>query len=789
MNRVFRDARVRAVAMCVGALVMTQFLLPGGGGGRGTPLAVLFNGAVFGSLNALTAVGLVLIYRTNRVLNFAQAAMGAAGGEFTFQLLELTKVPFLVAFLIGVLTAALIGLIFELAVVRRFFRAPRLVLTIATIAAASVLSKTAPSVIRGLPFLPKTNSVDAINGTVDLRPKLPFKAFQFSIGALRLHFGFAELFSIGIALAMIVGLGAFLRYARVGVAIRALAENLDRASLLGIGTGMVSSTVWTLAGALSGTGAILLGVLTTPGSARSPGPTVLLPALAAAVLARMERIPTAVLASFLLAMVRAAFLFSFRLDTPLVDFALFAVVVIGLLAQRRVWSRSEEGSGVTWEATREQRAIPRVLAVLPSIRATKVVAAATAVGAVILFPLLASPARVAIGSAAALHITIALSVLVLTGWGGQVSLGQYGFAAIGAVLTAALASTVGLPFFLAIPLGVALTGGIAALVGIPALRIKGLFLAAATFAFAIAVHSVVLNRRYFGWLIPASVARPRFLLLDFEDERSMYYLCVLSMVAAILLIGNLRRSRFGRLLIAARENDANLDSLGISAVRLKIIAFAISGGFAGLGGALLTYVLRGVSADAFVPDRSLTVFMLSVLGGVGSVAGVMLGVAYEELRGVYLQGTGFVNLVFSVIQPFSVLILLYVEPTGLIGLVNRMRDGVLRIIAQRRQLVVPSLFADYDPAAIEKRLIPLGARISGSGLAAIRRTAPYALPSRRYTDAGPRLVGGAPRPTRVDESASTNPSDVIAAAAKSNEAALAAQAVANGALASTGGAP
>jgi branched-chain amino acid transport system permease protein len=584
---------------------------------------------------------------------------------------------------------------------------------------------------------------------------------------------------------MIVGLGAFLRYARVGVAIRALAENLDRASLLGIGTGAVSSIVWTLAGALSGTSAILLGVLTTPASARSPGPTVLLPALAAAVLARMERLPTAVLASLLLAMVRVAFLYSFRLDAPLVHLAFFAVVVVGLLAQRRAWSRSEEGSGVTWESTREQRAIPRVLAVLPAVRATKIVAAITAVGAVILFPLLATPARVALGSAAALHVIIALSVLVLTGWGGQVSLGQYGFAAIGSLLTAALAATVGLPFFLAIPLGMALTAGVAAVVGIPALRIKGLFLAAATFAFAIAVHSVVLNKRYFGWLIPSSVARPRLLLLDFEDERSMYYLCVLSMVTAILVIGNLRRSRFGRLLIAARENDANLDSLGISAVRLKIIAFALSGGIAGLGGALLTYVLRGVSADAFLPERSITVFMLSVFGGVGSVAGVMLGVAYDELRGVYLQGTGFFNTIFSVIQPFSVLILLFVEPTGLIGLVNRMRDGALRIIAQRRQLVVPSLFADYDPAAIEKRLIPLGARISGSGLAAIRRSSPYTLRSRRYTESGPRMVAGAP--PAVDETAMLSSRDVIAAAAKSNEAALAAHALTNGALASTGG--
>jgi hypothetical protein len=183
----------------------------------------------------------------------------------------------------------------------------------------------------------------------------------------------------------------------------------------------------------------------------------------------------------------------------------------------------------------------------------------------------------------------------------------------------------------------------------------------------------------------------------------------------------------GRVLIAVRENDANLQTLGISAIRAKLLAFGISGALAGFSGAVFVHLQRGIAGDSFAPQRSVDLFLLAVLGGVSSVSGVLMGSLYYNATNYFLT----TNFIFAILQPFAVLLLLFVEPAGLIGLVNRVRDGILRIVAQRRQLIVPSLFADVDPEALEQRLIPLAEPIPGSGLAALRGPR-YALASGIY---------------------------------------------------------
>ena len=110
--------------------------------------------------------------------------------------------------------------------------------------------------------------------------------------------------------------------------------------------------------------------------------------------------------------------------------------------------------------------------------------------------------------------------MVLTGWAGQVSLGQFAFVAVGAVVAGALTARVGLSFWLAVPLAAAFTAAFAVAVGLPALRIRGLFLAVTTFAFAVAVRSLLFEPRYFAWLLPGAVERPTLFFFDFGDERS-----------------------------------------------------------------------------------------------------------------------------------------------------------------------------------------------------------------------------------------------------------------------------
>lgn len=745
--------RLRALLLGAGAwlalAVLVFVVLPGDGGGRGTPMAVAFEAVVQGMLNALTAAGLVVVYRSTRVVNFAQAALGVAGGEFAFQLLVLTGTPWWLAIFLGIAVAALAGYVFDLTVGRRFFRAPRLVLTVATIAVAALLSGLSRDAINALPFFPPASerSFAELSGTTDLSSHLPFASFEFRVGSLPVPFGFSHVLSLLLAVTALAGVAAWLRYAKSGIAVRAMAENTERASLLGISTMRLSSIVWTLAALLSGVGIIATGILSSPSTVAGGAPSVLIPALAAAVLARFTSIPSAVQAAVGISVFTAGFNWSFRSDGGLVDVLLFVIIGVGLLSQRRLISRSEDSGGVGWEAAAEQRQIPRELRDVAGIRWARRVMVGVLVVAVLVYPFVVGVGSVILGGVIAVNAILGLSMLILTGWAGQVSLGQYGFAAIGGVVSAALTSTVGMPFWVAVPIAVVVTAGVAALIGIPALRIRGLFLAVSTFAFASAVHAVLFSERYFGWLLPTSVRRPTLFLLDFADDRSMYFLCIASLLLSIILVVNLRRSRSGRVLIAVRENEANLQTFGVSALRAKLVAFAVSGGLAGFAGSLLVHLLRGTAQGSFAPQRSIDLFLIVVIGGVSSVPGVILGSVVFNVQTYFLAG----NAIFASVQPFVAIVLLLVEPAGLIAVVNRFRDAILRIVAQRRKLVVPSLFADIDPEALRQRLVPLAPSPQAGGLSSLPSDARYVLATELYAGADEGRRFGRKRVERADQ--------------------------------------
>ncbi|MDQ1372860.1 MAG: branched-chain amino acid transport system permease protein livM, partial [Actinomycetota bacterium] len=293
----------RRVALTVGilaaTLVFTQFVLPGGRASapRGTPVAVLFLGLVFGMVNALTAAGLVLVYRTTRVINWSQTAIGAMGALLCFDFVLYTPVPFPIAFFLGLALAGLTGLVFELVLVRRFFKAPRLVLTVVTVLAGGAIAQLSPNVGK-LPFFPKldTLSITESRGLTDLTTRLPFAGFSFHVGSLDIPFHFAHIFAIEASIVALLGLAAFFRFTKAGVGVRALAENAERASLLGMSVGVLSMTVWVIAGVLSGVSVSATGFLSRPANATGFAPGVLLIALAAAVIGRMRSLPVTVMA-------------------------------------------------------------------------------------------------------------------------------------------------------------------------------------------------------------------------------------------------------------------------------------------------------------------------------------------------------------------------------------------------------------------------------------------------------------------------------------------------------------
>lgn len=745
----------RTIALGVGAfvalLVVTQFAFPGrGAGARGTPTAILFTGLVIGSVNALTAAGIVLVYRTTRIINFAQTAIGAAGAALVFALMEFRSMPFVLAFPLGLALAAAVGLLFDLVFGRRFFKSPRLVLTVLTIVAGGFLGGVSTDLVRRLPIFPpvESQSLEQILGATDVRSKLPFPGFTFEVGELPLQFGFSELLAIEVSVLALLGLAFFFRSTRAGVAVRAMAENTDRASLLGISVGTMSSIAWMLAGVMSGASVTLTGVLTTPAAAGGFAPEVFLPALAAAVIGRMRSLSVTVASAIGISIATRSILWSFESDRPVIDLVLLVVVAGGLLAQRKSLLRGEQDATASWEASEEQRPIPKELLAVGGLRVVRRVLIGVGVVMAALYPFITSTAQTNLGAVIALDTITVLSIVVLTGWAGQVSLGQVGFAAVGAVVAGSLTSKAGVPFWFAVPLASAFTAGFAALVGIPALRIKGLFLAVTTLSFSIAVGSMLFSERYFGWLLPEDIERPTFFFIDFEDERSMYYLSVLALVATIVVITNLRRSRFGRVLIALRENEANLQSFGVRAVRTKLIAFAVSGALAGFGGAIFAHQQRGLSGESFQAFASINVFTMAVLGGVGSVSGALLGALYFNVTTYAITHP----IIVGFIGGGGTLIILYTAPGGLISLVTKVRDAVLRIVAQRKQLVVPSLFADYDPDALARRLIPMAPPLNDGGLAALSTAERFRQASILHAD-GVTADGGRGAAERARESA------------------------------------
>jgi branched-chain amino acid transport system permease protein len=499
--------------------------------------------------------------------------------------------------------------------------------------------------------------------------------------------------------------------------------------------GGLSVIVWVIAGLLDGVGAFLS---TTAAPGIGSGFQALVIPLAAAVLARFQNLVVGIGATIGLGVLRDAWSHSLRRDTDLFTVLMLVLVLGGLLLQRRRSSgRSESGADVSWAGTVEPRPIPRELREIKGVALARIGLISVAGIVVVLFPFIASTNRIVLAGVICVQAIAVLSLVVLTGWAGQVSLGQWALVAVGSVVGGSLTQRAGISFWLAVPLVTALTAGIAVLIGLPALRIKGLFLLVSTFIFAVAVQGVLFNDRYAGWLLPESVNRPTLFFINFEDEKSMYFLAVASLVLAIVVVGNLRRSRVGRLLIALRENEANVQAFGVSALRAKLMAFAVAGGLAGFAGVVFAHQQRGVSAESFLPQENVFIFLQAVIGGVSSSGGALLGAAYFQIVQEWL---GSQEVVATFLTAGGPILILFIAPGGFISVVNAMRDSVLRVIAQRRRIVVPSLFADYDPNVLARRLIPMAEADPTSGLGALPVDERFMLASELYQGSGDRIV-------------------------------------------------
>jgi ABC-type branched-subunit amino acid transport system ATPase component/ABC-type branched-subunit amino acid transport system permease subunit len=299
-----------------------------------------------------------------------------------------------------------------------------------------------------------------------------------------------------------------------------------------------------------------------------------------------------------------------------------------------------------------------------------------------------------LAAALLIYAVLAVSLVILVGWAGEISLGHVGFLGIGAAVSAGL--NVHLRWDLTVSiLAAGLVGAVAALlVGLPALKIRGIFLGVTTLAFAVLTSTYLLNRDYFGYL-PDNLREPvvRFPLfgrVDISGERSFYYVCLGVLGIALWAAGGLS-GRFQRVLVATRDNERTAQSFGLHSARLKLAGFAVSGFFASLAGGLLAIHQRGLGTQLYQPAESLRALTMVVVGGIGSIPGALLGT-------VFVKATEWFDFLVPPNYGFfftfagsgvGLVLVLMVVPGGLGSLLYAGRDRLLRAVARRRGIDLP----------------------------------------------------------------------------------------------------
>ena len=622
------------------------------------PVVAVVLGLVVGLSYALLAIGLILIYRSTRVINLAHGEIGAFAAAIVAILVNENGWPYWVAALAALAVAGILGAAVELLVIRRLFRAPRLIVLVATMGVAQLF-------LGGTYFLN-----DRIENRLAGFPT-PFDT-RLTLGSLVLQPGeLTLLVAVPIVAAV---LAAFFRLTGFGVAVRAAAENADSARLVGIPTRRISTFVWVTAGLLSAGTALMLAPGRGLTVTESLGPDLLMRALAAAVLARLTSLPRAVVAGVVIGVIEKVVAWNYSVGE--VELVLFVVVMGALSFQHRGAVRDTDASA--WQLASLVRPIPRAVQHLPAIRAMNWVGLGAFVLVAVAVPFALSNSQIFLLTSVVAFAIAGLSVTILTGYSGQISLGQVAFFGIGAAANYQLTVELYIPFWIALLLSGLIGAGAAVLIGIPALRIRGLFLAVTTLAFALVTQKWLLGQT---WLAGPGVIAPRpyWGPFDFASQHAYYYLTVAGLLAAILICRNTLRSGVGRNLMAIRDNEAQGAAFTVPVVRTKLTAFAISGFLAAFGGAIYGHGVETFQVANFPVSDSLRVVSMTIIGGLGSIPGTIMG-AFFVVGIDRLVEVQYLRLLSTSI---GLLLLLLYLPGGFGQILYAVRDRLVAVIARR----------------------------------------------------------------------------------------------------------
>lgn len=633
----------------------------------GVPAGAFIRGTVLGLLTALLAIGMALVYRANRVINFAQADLGYVPTALAVGLVVFNGLPYLLGLSVGLVGSIVLGAIVELALVRRFVRSPRLVLTVATLGITQLLA------VLGL-MMPKLWGENAASQRVN--PPLDWK---LTIGTFILNAN--DLIALVVAPLAMVAVGLFLSRTRVGTAVRASAERTERAVLLGIPTGWLSTLVWMLAAGMSFLALFMrAGILGVPiGNALSISELVL--ALAALVIGRLRHLPTIAFAAVALGILEYGI--SWNASSPLLVAPFIGVAVMtALLLQRRGTTRLDNDTTASWRLADEIRALAPEYLRVPAIRLIRWAVYSIVAITVIAAPVVLRSDQVIKLTAVVVFALVGLSLVVLTGWAGQISLGQFALVGIGAAVGTKVTTEWNVDLLLALVIA-GIAGAVAAfVVGLPALRLRGLYLAVVTLVFALSVSAWLLNDRFFSWIPKERLNRlPLFGRVDLETPTRFYAFAIIVLLLVLAGVRGIRRSRTGRAIIALRDNERGAQAFAVPVIAVKLAAFTISGAIAGVSGALFAQLNHSFDISSYDPSRSLTVFSASIVGGLGAPFGAVLGAVWIKGAEWFITADEWRFLSSAVGQ----LIVLLVVPGGLAALIIRVRDDLAGRLLRRAE--------------------------------------------------------------------------------------------------------
>jgi ABC-type branched-subunit amino acid transport system ATPase component/ABC-type branched-subunit amino acid transport system permease subunit len=614
-------------------------------------------GAATGALTALVALAVVIVYRVSGVLNFAAPALGAVGAFVCYSLRDDHGWATAPALVVGLAVGTLLGLLTWAA--------------IALLQGTSLLSR----LIATLALLSAAESAMLVIWPEQLsqpRSLLPDRSIVL-FGDVRITED--RLILIGLVLVLAVVLGLVYRGTLFGLSTSAVSESRRVAGIAGWAPARVEFVNHLIAGFLAALAAILLApILTLNGAILS---IAVLPALAAALVGRFSSFTITVAAALGIGIlqsevslfqpdlasamgVSAASLTGLAQAVPLV-----IILVVAVLSGRL---RPARGESVARLPLPGSGRITRIALVVSIVVGAVLVATAESYADALI---------TTFGTA-----IIVASVVVVSGYAGQLSLCQYALAGFGAWAAARAANDLGVGFPIALAIGVVATIGVGVLVALPAIRTRGVTLAIVTLALALVLSSLIFqNSSLTGGFEGIGIASPE--ILGWDISAGLYPqryagLMLVALVLVSLMVANLRIGATGRQMIAVRSNERAAAALGISVVGVKVYAFAVGAGIAALGGILLGFREGSVQFANFNVFGSILLVQYAVIGGLGWISGAVAGAAAAP-GGVVEQ---IVSELFPNLDNIAAWLAIF-SAVGVISLLRRAPDGIASLVVKR----------------------------------------------------------------------------------------------------------